>query len=89
MLSANNLQTHGKTYDPPTEKSMEKEPPSSQPDISLHIKNPPLDIVIRHPKSTLRKTTHNPNARVAQHYSIIEDLAQAPCTMSTLEVLET
>ena len=31
---------------------------------------------------------HNLNARAAQHYSIIEDLAQAPCAMSALEVLQ-
>lgn len=28
------------------------------------------------------------NARATQHYSIVEDLAQAPCAMSTLEVLQ-
>jgi hypothetical protein len=32
--------------------------------------------------------TFNPNSHVAQKYNIIEDLAQAPCTMSTLEVLQ-
>jgi hypothetical protein len=30
----------------------------------------------------------NPHARAAQHYSIVEDLAQAPSTMSALEVLQ-
>ena len=45
--------------------------------------------MIRPPKSTLKKTTHNPNARVAQHYSIFKDLAQAPYAMSALEVLQT
>ena len=30
----------------------------------------------------------NPNARVAQFYNVVEDLAQAPCTISTLEVLQ-
>ena len=88
MLSAFNLQTRAKTCDPPAEKSIEKEPPSSQPDFPLHIE-PPLNIVIRPPKSTLKKNTHNPNARAAQHYSIVEDLAQAPFTMSALEFLQT
>ena len=36
----------------------------------------------------LSKTKHNPNARAAQNYSVVEDLAQAPCAMSTLEVLQ-
>lgn len=89
MLSAVNLQSCAKTYDPPNEKSIEKEPPSSQPNVSLHIEKPPLDIVIRPPKSTLGKTTHNPNAREAQNYSIVEDLAQAACAMLALEVLKT
>ena len=30
----------------------------------------------------------NPNARAAQFYNVVEDLAQAPCAMSTLEVLQ-
>ena len=89
MLRIVNLQTCAKTYDPPTKKSIEKEHPSSQPDISHHIEKPPLDIVIIPPKYTLRKTTCNPNARETQHYSIVEDLSQASCAMSTLEVLQT
>ena len=40
------------------------------------------------PKSTLRKFVFNPNARAAQFYNIVEDLAQEPCAMSTLEVLQ-
>ena len=89
MLSLINLQNHAKTYDPPVEKSTKKEPPSSEPDTSLHIEKTPYYVVIRPPKSTLRKATHNPNAKDAQHYSIVEDLAQAPCAMSALEVLQT
>jgi hypothetical protein len=89
MLIVVNLQTCAKTYDPPREKYTKKEPPSSQLDIPLHIEKYPHDIVIRPPKSTLRKTTHNPNAKAAQHYSIVEDLAQDPCAMSSLEVLQT
>ena len=34
------------------------------------------------------RTTYNFNAQATQHYSIIEDLAQAPCAMSALEVLQ-
>ena len=32
--------------------------------------------------------TFNPRARVAQHYNIVEDLAQSPSAMLTLEVLQ-
>ena len=73
MLSMVYLQTRAKTYDPPTENYTEKEPPSSQLDASLHMEK---NLVIRPPKSTLKKTTHNPNAKVAQHYSIVEYSAQ-------------
>ena len=45
-------------------------------------------MVLHPPKSTLRKTIFNPNSRVAQFYNVVEDLAQAPCAMSTLEVLQ-
>lgn len=36
----------------------------------------------------LQKSSYNPNTRVAQHYNIVEDLAQAPSAMSALEVLQ-
>jgi hypothetical protein len=39
-------------------------------------------------KGTFKKDSHNPNARAAQNYSVVEDLSQTPCTMSTLEVLQ-
>jgi hypothetical protein len=42
-----------------------------------------------HPSKGILWCTHNLNMRAAQHYSIIEDLAQAPCAMSALEVLPT
>ena len=32
---------------------------------------------------------HNPNARVAQNYSILEDLGQTACLKSDLKVLQT
>jgi hypothetical protein len=40
------------------------------------------------PKGTIRKLIFNPSARAAQKYNIVEDLAQAPCAMSMLEVLQ-
>jgi hypothetical protein len=41
------------------------------------------------PKGVQKHYAHNPNARVSQNYSIIEDLIQTPCAMSALEVLQT
>ena len=40
------------------------------------------------PKSTIQKDVFNTNARAAQFYNVVEDIAQAPCAMSTLEVLQ-
>ena len=45
-------------------------------------------MILHLPKSTLRKAIFNPNAQTAQFYNVVEDLAQAPCAMSTLEVLQ-
>jgi hypothetical protein len=39
-------------------------------------------------KGLLKHSTHNPNARAAQNYSIVEDMGKTPCAMSTLEVLQ-
>ena len=55
--------------------------------VPLTIKKATLDMILCPPKSTLRKDVFNPNAWVAQFYNVVEDLAQEPCAMSTLEVL--
>lgn len=76
------MQTREKNYE------KEKEPKIKEPAIS---ETKPLQIstteaALRPLKSTLKKLTHNPNSRVDQNYNIVEDLAQAPCAMSALEV---
>ena len=61
-------------------------PPTNGP---LHLKRPSLNTVLRPPpKGVIRKLDFNPHARAAQNYSIVEDLAQAPYAMSTLEFLQ-
>ena len=61
-------------------------PPSSGP---LHIDRHNSDSIVQPPpKSVLRKSSYNPNTRPAQHYNIVEDLAQASLAMSALEVLK-
>jgi hypothetical protein len=37
----------------------------------------------------LRKNVHNPHAKAAHNYSLVDDLAQSPTTISVLEVLQT
>jgi hypothetical protein len=43
----------------------------------------------RIPRMSLRQNVHNPHAREAHNYSLVDDLAQSPATMSVLEVLQT
>jgi hypothetical protein len=95
MFKTVNVTTRANTYDtPPGDKpngkavdqpSNSTPPPSSNP---LQIEKPISDAVLRPPKSVIRKVVFNPNACAAQKYNIVEDLAQAPCAMSTLEVLQ-
>jgi hypothetical protein len=41
------------------------------------------------PRIPLRRNIHNPQARETHNYSLVDDLAQSPATMSVLEVLQT
>ena len=42
----------------------------------LEIEKPSLEPIVKPPpKGVLRRSSYNPNARAAQHYNIVEDLA--------------
>jgi hypothetical protein len=41
-----------------------------------------------HPRAQFKKSIFNPSAHATQNYNIVEYLAQAPCAMSMLEVLQ-
>jgi hypothetical protein len=62
---------------------LEAPPPPPETNLQIQKPEPPLCI----PKGVLKHSTHNPNARSTHNYSIVEDLGQTRCTMSTLEVL--
>ena len=68
-----------------------KKPSSSTPPPSngLHIEKPIPEAIFHPPNGTLCKSIINPNACAAQYYNIVEYLAQEPCVMSALEVLQT
>ena len=96
-LDTIHLQTQIQNYDKPIDKredqSSSRKVPStssleSSSTVPLSIENPTLDMILHPPKSTLWKAVFNPNARVAQFYNVVEDITQAPCAMSTLEVLQ-
>lgn len=81
------LQTRAKNYDTPIKGSHDKEATTSQ-SAPLQIERLPVGMMPHIPKSVLKKSAHNLNARAAQNYSIVEDLAQTLCAMSALEVLQ-
>jgi hypothetical protein len=80
------ITTRAHDYSKPSasEKGKEDEIPS----LPLQIEKTLGEIMTRIPKGAFKHTSHNPNARAAQNYSVVEDLSQTPCAMSTLEVLQ-
>jgi hypothetical protein len=90
------LTTRAKDYSSSKEKVDEIPPSLVQPypttpptNGPLHLERPSLDTIFRPPpKGVFQKSAFNPHAHVAQNYSIVEDLAQAPFVMSALEVLQ-
>lgn len=89
MADAIDLAMRAKNY----EKQLDGEPSAHANSPSLPQSNGPLTFkkttfeAPSHPSKGTLSHTHNLNARAAQHYSIVEDLAQALCAMSALEVL--
>jgi hypothetical protein len=67
-----------------SEKGKEAEIPS----LPLQIKKKLGETMTRIPKGAFKRDSHNPNARAAHNYSVVEYLSQTPCAMSTLEVLQ-
>ena len=71
--------TWSKDYNEPRqapEKAVADGPPPPPVSGPLEIEKPSLEPVVKPPaKGVLRRSSYNPNARAAQHYSIVEDLA--------------
>eukprot|EP00253_Pinus_taeda_P014433 PITA_14433 len=84
------ITTRSKDYgNPHMLNNKDKDQPSSSTMTSIEVV--PLiipELTIKPPKGVVRKSTINPRAQEAQHYNIVEDLAQSPSVMSTLEVLQ-
>jgi hypothetical protein len=84
------LQTRNRQYPPTTEStptSPETNPTPTGP--PLVIPRPSAEPPLRIPRIPLRRNVHNPQARAAHNYSLVDDLAQSPAAMSVLEVLQT
>jgi hypothetical protein len=98
MFNGIDLTTRSVTYDTPakpnkgkvTNGTLPDPSPSSvsPPSGSLQIEKPTFDSILHPPKSTICKSTFNPSSHAAKNYNIVEDLAQAPCAMFALEVLQ-
>jgi hypothetical protein len=58
------------------------------PSVPLQIERTMGETMTRILKGAFKKASHNPNARATQNYSVVEDLSQTPCAMSSLEVLQ-
>jgi hypothetical protein len=86
MRSDAHLQTRAHDYG--MSESAEKGKEASNPPPPLHIEKTMGETMTHIPKGVFKKASHNLNARVAQNYFIMEDLAQTPCAMSSLEVLQ-
>jgi hypothetical protein len=80
------LQTCSRQYSMPldsTSTTSETRPaPIGQP---LMIPRPNAEPIPRIP----RRNVHNPHAKAAHNYSLVDDLAQSPAAISVLEVLQT
>jgi hypothetical protein len=80
------ISTRAHDYTKPSASEKGKE--ADLPSLPLQIKKTLGERMTCIPKGSFKKASHNPNARVSQNYSVVEDLSQTPCAMSTLEVLQ-
>jgi hypothetical protein len=55
----------------------------------LVLPRPTAKTPLHIPRIPLRRNVHNPQAREAHNYNLVDDLAQSPVSMSVLEVLQT
>jgi hypothetical protein len=65
----------------------ETNPPPSGPPLVIPCPSAETPLCI--PRIPLRRNVHNPQARDAHNYSLVDDLAQYSAAMSVLEVLQT
>jgi hypothetical protein len=80
------ITTRAHNYNKPSASEKGKE--AELPSLPLQIEKTLGETMTRIPKGAFKKASHNPNARAAENYSMVEDLSQTPCAMSALEVLQ-
>jgi hypothetical protein len=83
-----NVDIETRTHDYGMPSTSEKSKEAKNPSLPLQIEKTLGETMTCIPKGAFKKASHNPNARAAQNYSVVEDLSQTPCAMSSLEVLQ-
>jgi hypothetical protein len=72
-------------YDP-TPTILNATPVMTSPPLMILLPNTKTPVHIPH--IPLHRNVHNPQARAAHNYSLVDDLAQSPTAMSVLEVIK-
>jgi hypothetical protein len=80
------ISTRAHDYSKPSASEKGKE--VDLPSLPLQIEKTLGETMTHIPKGAFKKSSHNPNTRATQNYSVVEDLSQTPCAMSALEVLQ-
>jgi hypothetical protein len=75
-------------HDYSKQSTSDKGKESEIPSLPLQIEKTLGETMTRIPKGAFKCASHNPNARAAHNYSVVEDLSQTPCAMSSLVVLQ-
>jgi hypothetical protein len=80
------ISTRAHDYSKPSTSEKGKE--AKLPSLPLQFEKTLGETMKCIPKGVFKKASHNPNARAAHNYSVVEDLSQTPCAMFSLEVLQ-
>jgi hypothetical protein len=80
------ISTRAHDYSKPSTSEKGKE--VDLPSLPLQIEKTLGETMTHIPKGAFKKASHNPNAKAAHNYFVVEDLSQTPCPMSALEVLQ-
>jgi hypothetical protein len=80
------ISTRAHDYSKPSTSEKGKE--ADLPSLPLEIEKTLGETMTHIPKGAFKKSSHNPNGRATQNYSVVEDLSQTPCAMSALEILQ-
>jgi hypothetical protein len=77
-----------RAHDYKTPSTCEKGKEAENLSVPLQIERTMGETMTHISKGDFNKDSHNPNVRDAQNCSVVEDLSQTTCAMSTLKVLQ-